>query len=209
MFTGQIGGGDWVERKPTCGSILKPLPIVAGGNLLHLGSWFPKKVESEQVAQLMKTDPKGLGNLYKNSHWRELGDAHSREVIIQVNECTSEKFNGRKLWKVFEGITADWSSTTFKLKDLTAESRVFYWVIGLVYCMHSPLVLSQEDQEQDRGSWRSVVWALSRRLVGRNGLLMLLSSFLTRFYIIFVLLCSIDKSELDCYMNVKYSVCKC
>ena len=32
MFTGQIGGGDWVERKQTCGNILKPLPIVAGGN---------------------------------------------------------------------------------------------------------------------------------------------------------------------------------
>ena len=33
VFTGQIGGGDWVERKLKCGSILKPLPIVAGGNL--------------------------------------------------------------------------------------------------------------------------------------------------------------------------------
>ena len=33
VFTGQIGGGDWVESKLTCGSILKPLPTVAGGNL--------------------------------------------------------------------------------------------------------------------------------------------------------------------------------
>ena len=33
MFTGQIGGGDWVESKLTCGSILKPLPSVAGGSL--------------------------------------------------------------------------------------------------------------------------------------------------------------------------------
>ena len=33
VFTGQIGGGDWVESKLTCGSILKPLPIVVGGNL--------------------------------------------------------------------------------------------------------------------------------------------------------------------------------
>ena len=32
MFTGQIGGGDWVESKRTCGSILKLLPTVAGGN---------------------------------------------------------------------------------------------------------------------------------------------------------------------------------
>ena len=31
MFTGQIGGGDWVERKLTCGNILKPLPTIAGG----------------------------------------------------------------------------------------------------------------------------------------------------------------------------------
>ena len=33
VFTGQIGGGDWVENKLTCGSILKPLPTVACGNL--------------------------------------------------------------------------------------------------------------------------------------------------------------------------------
>ena len=33
VFTSQIGGGDWVESKLTCGSILKPLPTVAGGNL--------------------------------------------------------------------------------------------------------------------------------------------------------------------------------
>ena len=32
VFTSQIGGGDWVERKLTCGNILKPLPIVASGN---------------------------------------------------------------------------------------------------------------------------------------------------------------------------------
>ena len=32
VFTSQIGGGDWVESKQTCGSILKPLPTVAGGN---------------------------------------------------------------------------------------------------------------------------------------------------------------------------------
>ena len=28
---------------------------------LYLWSWFPKKVESEQVAHLMKTDPEDLG----------------------------------------------------------------------------------------------------------------------------------------------------
>ena len=32
VFTGQIGG-DWVEIKLTCGSILKPLPTSVGGNL--------------------------------------------------------------------------------------------------------------------------------------------------------------------------------
>ena len=35
---------------------------------LYLWSWFPKKVESEQVAQLMKNDLKYLGNLYKRDH---------------------------------------------------------------------------------------------------------------------------------------------
>ena len=32
VFTGQIGGGDWVESKITHGSILKPLPTIVGGN---------------------------------------------------------------------------------------------------------------------------------------------------------------------------------
>ena len=48
VFTGQIGG-DWVESKLTCGSILKPLPTVAGGNLPTFGVMIPQesKVESE------------------------------------------------------------------------------------------------------------------------------------------------------------------
>ena len=33
VFMGQIGGGEWVESKLTCSSILKPLPTVVGGNL--------------------------------------------------------------------------------------------------------------------------------------------------------------------------------
>ena len=32
VFTSQIGGGNWVKSKLTCGSILKPLPTIAGGN---------------------------------------------------------------------------------------------------------------------------------------------------------------------------------
>ena len=58
--------------KLTCGSILKPLPTVAGGNLPTFGVMIPKKVGLEQVAQLVTTDPKYLGNIYRNAHWREL-----------------------------------------------------------------------------------------------------------------------------------------
>ena len=43
MFTGQIGGGDWVESKLTCGSILKPLPTVASGNLPTFGVMIPQE----------------------------------------------------------------------------------------------------------------------------------------------------------------------
>ena len=43
MFTNQIGGGDWVERKLTCGSILKPLPTIAGGNLPTIGVMIPQE----------------------------------------------------------------------------------------------------------------------------------------------------------------------
>ena len=43
MFTGQIGGGEWVERKLTCGSILKPLPTIGGGNLPTFGVMIPQE----------------------------------------------------------------------------------------------------------------------------------------------------------------------
>ena len=43
VFTSQIGGGDWVESKLTCGSILKPLPTVAGGNLPTFVVMIPKR----------------------------------------------------------------------------------------------------------------------------------------------------------------------
>ena len=43
MFTGQIGGRDWVESKHTCGNILKPLSIVAGGNLPTFGVMIPQE----------------------------------------------------------------------------------------------------------------------------------------------------------------------
>ena len=54
----------------------------------------------------MKTDPKDLGNIYKKFPLKRDEAAHSRGVIIQVNECTSDKFNGRELWKEFEWLIA-------------------------------------------------------------------------------------------------------
>ena len=43
MFTGQIGGGDWVESKQTCGSILKPLPTVVAGNFPTFVGMIPQE----------------------------------------------------------------------------------------------------------------------------------------------------------------------
>ena len=43
VFTGEIGGGDWVERKHTCDSILKPLPFVVGGNFPTFGVMIPQE----------------------------------------------------------------------------------------------------------------------------------------------------------------------
>ena len=102
-------------------------------------------MESEQVAQLMTTNPKDLGNIYKNSHLIEL-----RLLILEKWSFKWMYFREIELKGIveeFEGITAEWSSAAFKLKDLTAEYRVFYWVIRLVYYLHAPPVLSQEDQE--------------------------------------------------------------
>ena len=43
MFTSQIGGGDSVESKLTCGSILKPLPTIAGGKLPTIRVMIPQE----------------------------------------------------------------------------------------------------------------------------------------------------------------------
>ena len=43
MFTSQIGGGDWVESKLTCGSILKPLRTIAGGNIATFVVMIPEE----------------------------------------------------------------------------------------------------------------------------------------------------------------------
>ena len=43
VFTGQIGGGDCMESKLTCGSILKPLPTVASGDLLIFVVMIPQE----------------------------------------------------------------------------------------------------------------------------------------------------------------------
>ena len=42
-FTSKIGKGYWVESKLTCGSILKPLPIVVDGNLPTFVVMIPKE----------------------------------------------------------------------------------------------------------------------------------------------------------------------
>ena len=54
-----------MERKLTCGSILKPLLTVAGGNLPIFLVMIPQESGIEQVAQLMKTDREDLGIFIK------------------------------------------------------------------------------------------------------------------------------------------------
>ena len=44
MFTGQVGEGDWVESKQISGSILKPLPTIADGNLPTFGVMIPQEI---------------------------------------------------------------------------------------------------------------------------------------------------------------------
>ena len=43
VLIGQIGGGYWAESKLTCGSILKPLPTIASGNLPTFGVMIPQE----------------------------------------------------------------------------------------------------------------------------------------------------------------------
>ena len=58
MFIGQIGGGDWVERKMTCGSILKPLRTVAGGNLPTFVVMIPQEIGIKVGGSINENLPK-------------------------------------------------------------------------------------------------------------------------------------------------------
>ena len=73
---------------------------------LYLWSWFPKKVESEEVAHLMKTDPKDLGISIKFPIEDSWGFSFW-ELIIQGEWIYSRQIQWRGIWKVFEGITAE------------------------------------------------------------------------------------------------------
>ena len=48
------------------------LPMLQVATSLHFGSWSPKKVGSEQVAQLMTTNPKRPRKSFKSTQCREL-----------------------------------------------------------------------------------------------------------------------------------------
>ena len=65
-FYWSLGGGDWVESKLTCGSILKLLLDVAGGNFPIFVVMIPQESGTRAGGSLSKkTDPKDLGMLIK------------------------------------------------------------------------------------------------------------------------------------------------
>ena len=125
MFTSQISEGDWVESKLTCVASSNHFQLLQVGTFLHLGSWLPKKVELEQVAQLMKTDPKDLGNLYKNSHRREL-----RLLILEkgsfrwINVLHINSTEG-KCGKCLRGQLLFHLVVTFRLKIILLRAECF------------------------------------------------------------------------------------
>ena len=136
VFTGQIGGGDWVGANWHVVASSNHFQLLQLATSLHSGSWFPKKVELEQVAQLMKTNPKDVGNLYKNAHWREPRLLILEKGILRWMYFREVQWQGN-LWKEFEGLTAKWSSATFQLKDLTAECTVISESLDYsIVCLH-------------------------------------------------------------------------
>ena len=54
MFTGQIGGGDWMESKLTYGSILKPFPTIAGGKLPTFVVMIPQENGNRAGGSIIK-----------------------------------------------------------------------------------------------------------------------------------------------------------
>ena len=58
VFTSQIGGGDWVESKQRCGSILKPLPTIQGGNLPTFGVMIPQESGIRASGSINDNQPK-------------------------------------------------------------------------------------------------------------------------------------------------------
>ena len=148
-------------------------------NSLHLRSSSPKKVGSEQVAQLMTTNPKRPRQYFKNAQCRELRWLiyFSRRRIIQ-EECTSWNSLGKKgnckegVWEI-NCSNLIWCSLLAERIDWQVQD--WYWVSGLVldYLLH--LVPTRETRASS-GVLRSRCLSAIQELVGRNGLPLLLSS---------------------------------
>ena len=63
-----IGGGDWVESKLTSGSILKPLPTIAGGNFPIFVFMIPQEIGIRAGGSFNENSPRRPRHLYKISH---------------------------------------------------------------------------------------------------------------------------------------------
>ena len=102
MITGKIGGGDWVESKMTCGSILKPLPTIADGNLPTFVVMIPQESGIRAGGSINENSPRRPRHLYKKFPLKRAEAAHSREVIIQANALQRNSMEGN-LWKSLRG----------------------------------------------------------------------------------------------------------
>ena len=63
-----LGGGEWVERRLTSGSILKLLLAIAGGKFPIFVVMIPQETGTRAGGSLSKNGPKRLRHANKTSH---------------------------------------------------------------------------------------------------------------------------------------------
>ena len=117
-----------MESKLTCGSILKPLPTVAGGNFPIFVVMIPQQIGIRAGGSFNENWPRRPRHLYKISHWRELRLLILEKWSFRVNEFTQEKFNGGESEVCLRGLTAEIEiEASSKMRFLLLRVDFDYW----------------------------------------------------------------------------------
>ena len=116
-----------MESTLTSGSILKPLPTVAGGKFPIFVVMIPQESGIGIGGSLSENWPRRPRHFYKISHWRQLRLLIMRSDHLGWMKCTWE-IRWRGLLKWVWGVNCwDWTYATIRLKFLLLWAGLDYY----------------------------------------------------------------------------------